>query len=134
MPSRASRSLTIAQVLTLLAATPPRLVALTAGMEPAPLRTPLALEKWSANDVLAHLCACADVWGNGMMTIIAEDMPTIGAVNPRTWIKRTDYFALDFQPALRAFAAQRAKLLAVLEPLPQDSWSRAATVTGGKAP
>jgi hypothetical protein len=35
---------------------------------------------------------------------------------------------------LRAFAAQRAGLLAVLEPLPREGWSRAATVTGaGKA-
>jgi hypothetical protein len=35
---------------------------------------------------------------------------------------------------LRAFATQRAELLAVLEPLPPEGWSRAATVTGaGKA-
>jgi hypothetical protein len=31
---------------------------------------------------------------------------------------------------LRAFARQRADLLAVLEPLPLKVWSRAATVTG----
>ncbi len=31
---------------------------------------------------------------------------------------------------MRAFATQRADLLAVLEPLPPEGWSRAATVTG----
>ena len=52
------------------------------------------------------------------------------AVNPRTWITQTDYLELEFRPSLRAFAVQRAALLAVLEALPPDGWSRAATVTG----
>jgi hypothetical protein len=83
--------------------------------------------------VLAHLRACADVWGNCIVTMIAEDRPTLRAVNPRTWIKRTDYRDLEFRPSLRVFATQRADLLAVLEPLPPDGWSRSATVTGAGA-
>jgi len=56
------------------------------------------------------------------------------AINPRTWIKTTDYPELGFRSSLRSFAAQRADLLAVLEPLPHEGWSRTATVTGaGKA-
>jgi hypothetical protein len=62
--------------------------------------------------------------------MVAEDRPTLRAVNPRSWIKRTDYRDLAFQPSLRAFATQRADLLALLEPLPHDGWARAATVTG----
>jgi hypothetical protein len=128
-----SRSHTIEQVLTLLAETPSRLEALTAGLERAQLQT-APNDEWSANDVLAHLRACADVWGGCIATIIAEERPTLRAVNPRTWITRTDYRELEFQPSLRAFAAQRAALLAVLELLPPDGWLRAATVTGaGKA-
>jgi hypothetical protein len=66
--------------------------------------------------------------------MLAEDRPTLRAVNPRTWIKRTDYLDLDFRPSLHAFATQRADLLALLEPLPPEGWARAATVTGaGKA-
>jgi uncharacterized damage-inducible protein DinB len=57
------RSLTIEQILTMLAATPLRIVALTAGLAPAQLHTPPAHGQWSANDVLAHLRACADMWG-----------------------------------------------------------------------
>ena len=125
-----SRSLVSEQVLTLLAATPPRLAALTAGLTPAALRTPPIPDEWSANAVLAHLRACADMWGGYIATMIAEDRPTLRAVNPTTWIKQTNYLDLEFQPSLGAFAVQRASLLAVLQPLPPAGWSRAATVTG----
>ena len=125
-----SLSLTTEQVLTLLAETPPRIAALTAGLAPAQLHTPPNHDGWSANDVLAHLRACADVWGNCIVAMIAEDRPVLRAVNPLTWIKKTDYLELEFRPSLRSFATQRADLLAVLEPLPPAGWSRAATVTG----
>ena len=122
--------LTIEQALTALAETPPRLTALTAGLTPAQLQTRPSPAEWSLNEILAHLRACADMWGGCMRTIIAEDRPTLRAVNPRTWIKQTNYLQLEFQPSLRAYARQRAKLLAVLKPLPPEGWSRAATVTG----
>jgi hypothetical protein len=123
----------IEQILTLLAEAPPRLAALTADLEPAQLKSRPDHEKWSANEVLAHMRACADMWGGSIMTILAEDGPTIRAINPRTWIKQTDYRDLDFQLSLRAFANQRAELMAVLEPLPREGWSRSATVTGAGA-
>ena len=128
------RSLTIEQVLTLLAETPRRIAALTAGLTPAQLRTAPNRDEWSVNDVLAHLRACADVRGNCIPAITAEDRPTLRAVDPRTWIKKTDYLELEFRPSFRAFAKQRADLLAVLEPLPHEGWSRAATVTGAGRP
>ncbi len=118
------------QILALLADAPPHIAALTDALESAQLRASPGLGEWSANDVLAHLRSCADVWGGCIATIIAEDMPTLRAVNPTTWIKRTNYLDLDFPPSLRAFTMQRAELLVVLESLPPESWSRAATVTG----
>lgn len=125
-----SGSRPIEQVLTLLAETPPRIATLTAGLTPAQLLRSPGLDAWSANDVLAHLRACADVWGDCMMAMIVEERPTLQAVNPTTWIKRTDYLERAFRPALRSFAMQRADLLAALGPLPRESWSRTATVTG----
>jgi hypothetical protein len=114
--------------------TPPRLAALTDGVTPAQLRAAPAPDEWSANDVLAHLRACADMWGKYIMAMLAEDTPTLRAVNPRAWIKQTNYRELDFQPSLHAFATQRAELLAVLKPLPAAGWSRSATVTGAGKP
>jgi hypothetical protein len=129
-----SGTFTIEQALTLLAETPLRLAALTEKQLPAQLRTAPSHDEWSANDVLAHLRSCADVWGKYMRRILTENGPTIRAVSPRAWIDRTDYLDLDFAPSLRAFTTQRAELLAVLEPLPSAAWHRAATVTGVGSP
>ena len=128
------RSLTIEQVLILLAETPLRIAALTTGLTSAQLRTAPNPGEWSANDVLAHLRSCADVWGSCIEVIIAQDTPTIRAVNPTTWIKGTNYLEQKFQPSLQAFTAQRTALLAVLELLAPEGWSRAATVTGAGKP
>jgi hypothetical protein len=49
-------------------------------------------------------------------------------------MEKTDYREQEFQPSLQAFTAQRADLLAMLEPLAPGSWSRAATVTGAGKP
>jgi len=124
------RLFTIEQVLTLLAETPPRIAEITAGLAPAQLHNPPGPDEWSANDVLAHLRACADVWGNCIATIIAQYTPTLRAVSPRTWIKKTNYLEQKFQPSLHAFTKQRTDLLAVLEPLARQCWSRKATITG----
>jgi hypothetical protein len=131
MPGKA---FTIEEILTLLAETPQRLAALTERLTPAELRAAHGHDEWSANDVLAHLRSCADVWGTCIATILADDRPTIRAVDPRTWIKSTDYPELEFRPSLQVFTAQRSELLAVLEALPPDDWSRAATVTGAGRP
>lgn len=129
-----SRSLTSEQVLTLLAASPPRITTHTAGLVPAQLHAIPSHGGWSVNDVLAHLRACADVWGNCIAAIIAQDTPTLRAIDPRTWMKDTDYLEQEFQPSFQAFTAQRTDLLAVLEALAPAAWSRAATVTGAGKP
>lgn len=128
------RQLPIEEILTRLAGAPERIAALTDGLEPERLRTAPAPDEWSAVEVLAHLRACADVWGGCIATILAEDHPTIRAIDPRTWMQRTDYPALEFRPSLDAFTRQREELLATLEALPADAWSRAATLTGAGRP
>jgi hypothetical protein len=126
--------LTTEQILTILAATPSRLADLTEGLAPAQLLASLEPGEWSARDVLAHLRACSDMWGKYIVVILNEDRPTFKAVNPTTWIKKTDYREQQFEPSLQAFTAQRADLLAVLKPLTPDAWSRTATVTGSGKP
>ncbi|MDP9251781.1 MAG: DinB family protein [Chloroflexota bacterium] len=126
--------LAIDQVLAALTEQPKALAALTAGLPRARLHGSPRRGEWSLNDVLAHLRSCADMWGKYMAMIIAEDQPTIRAMNPTTWIKSTNYPELEFAPSFRAFTEQRAELLALLRPLPKAAWSRTATVTGGGAP
>lgn len=127
-------SLTIEQVLALLAETPRRLEALTDGLEPARLRTAPGDGEWSANDVLAHLRACADVWGGFIAAILAEDRPTLKGMDPRHWPKQADYLVAEFRPSLHAFATHRAALLAVLESLLPEGWARTATVMAWGTP
>jgi hypothetical protein len=121
-------------VLTLLAEAPPRIAEITAGLDEDRAHAFPSEGEWSVNDVLAHLRSCADVWGDYIARILAEERPTIRAVSPRTWIKRTDYREIPFAPSLEAFLAQRAGLLAVLQPLSAEEWSRAAIVFTVGAP
>ena len=120
----------IEQVLALSAETPRRIALITGCMQAHQLRVSIEDGGWSATDVLAHLRSCADVWGQGIASMIAEDRPSIRAVNPRTWVKSTGYAEQDFQSSLDAFARQRAELLATLQSLAAEDWSRSATVTG----
>jgi hypothetical protein len=129
-----ARNLSHEQILTLLTATPPRIAELTNCLAPEQYLAAPHPAEWSANQVLAHLRSCADVWGSCIAVILSEDAPTIRAINPRTWMEKTDYREQEFQPSLQAFTAQRADLLAMLEPLAPGSWSRAATVTGAGKP
>jgi hypothetical protein len=129
----AKTSLTADEVLTLLAESPRRIAAVTADVAPARLQRRPNPDEWSANDVLAHLRSCADMWGSCIAAMLAQDKPTLRAIDPRTWMKQTDYPELDFRRSFRSFMKQRADLLAVLETLPRKGWSRSATVTGAGA-
>ena len=119
---------TIEQALNVLSETPTRIAALTGALSAAQLQTRPEPEAWSINEVLAHLRACADVWGGYIARIIAEDTPAIRAVSPRTYIKRTDYPQQAFKSSFDAFTAQRSELLTVLNRLTPTDWSRAAMV------
>jgi hypothetical protein len=122
------------KILALLAEGPSHIAKITAGLTEAQLHAAPGPGEWSANEVLAHLRSCSDVWGSCIVRILNQDAPTIRAVSPRTWIRRTNYLEQKFQPSLQAFTAQRAELLAVLEPLKPKIWSRSATITGAGTP
>lgn len=128
------RLFTIEEVIPMLAEGPPLIAEITAPLSPELLRTAPAQDEWSATDVLAHLRASGDVWGDAIDRILTEDHPTFRAVNPVTWIKQTNYRDLEFRPSFRSFEAQRAELLSLLESLPPEDWERAATVTGAGRP
>src|SRR5579862_3167603 len=87
----AATSVPTGTILERLSETPRRIAALTAGMSAAQAQRSPSPDEWCVNDVLAHLRACADVWGGHIEAILAEDEPARQGVNPRTWIKRTNY-------------------------------------------
>jgi hypothetical protein len=130
----ARQLMTIQQELSILRDTPGRLRDLASGLTEARLRAAPEPDEWSVTEIVAHLRSCADVWGDAIEAIAATDHPTIRAVGPVTWIRNTDYRELKFAVSLQAFTKQRGRLLALLEQLPDDGWSRSATVLGGGRP
>ena len=116
--------------LTILEATPRRIASAVEGFENARLHFKLDESVWSANDILAHLRACADVWSKSMTSMIEQDHPTLRYVSPRMWIKKTDYLTLEFHPLLLIFTAQRSDLVTWLKALSPEQWARGATFTG----
>lgn len=126
--------LTVEQILDMLEAAPLRIAEIAAPLTPEQLRRPPAVDEWSINDVLAHLRSCCDVWGGCIASMLAEENPTLRAVDPRTWMVSTEYPNLEFRPSFEAYAAQRKELLVVLRALPPDAWQRTATMVGSGAP
>lgn len=120
----------IRATLKALVATPKEIARIARGRSEAVLHRPPAPDAWSARDIVAHLRACAEVWGRSIDRMIAEHDPTIRYVSPRSWIKRTDYLSQNFAESLRAFAEVRRGLLDALVGLDVAGWSRRATFTG----
>ena len=130
----ARQLMTTEQILSVLRETPERFRWLTADLSETSLHAAPEAGEWSVAEIAAHLRSCADVWGRAINAIVVTDHPAIRAVSPTTWIKRTDYRELAFASSLRAFSAQRDNLLALLGDLPDQGWSRSATVLGGGRP
>jgi hypothetical protein len=116
--------------LTMLASTPKQIARIARGHDERQLHRKPAPEAWSARDIVAHLRACAEVWGRSIGRMIEEDHPTIRYVSPRGWIKKTDYLDQGFQVSLQAFSEARTALLDTLRTLDAAGWSRRATFTG----
>lgn len=130
----ARQLMTLEQILSILRDTPGRISGLTGDLTEARLHAAPEPGEWSVAEIVAHLRSCADVWGEAIEMIAVTDHPTIRAVSPTTWIKATDYRELAFASSLQAFSKQRDQLLALLAQLPDQGWSRSATVLGGGRP
>src|SRR5215469_15435967 len=98
-------------VIEMLKTTPSRIASESRGLSEKELNWKPAADSWSANEVLAHLRACANVWGGTIMKILTQDNPTFRHVSPRTWIRKTNYLDLDFKVSFLAFRKQREDLL-----------------------
>ena len=84
----------------------------------------------SAQEIVAHLRACAEVWGRSINRMLAEDHPTIRYVSPRGWIRKTNYLQVSFCDTLQAFSQERVVLVRTLSKLTANDWVRGATFTG----
>lgn len=118
----------IQQFLRLLVATPGRISAAANAVSQSQTYLKPDSRSWSAQEVLAHLRACADVWGSYIESMLADEEPVLPDIHPRRYLMQTDYPSLDFTDSLKAFSRQRRKLLKALTSLHFDDWSRGALI------
>jgi hypothetical protein len=118
----------IEKLLQILAETPHRIASVSRNLENAQLHFKPDENVWSANDILAHLRSCGDVWGKSIQAMLTEDTPTLRYVSPRTWIKKTNYPKLEFRTSFQIYIQQRDELLSLLNGLTVEEWSRGALI------
>jgi hypothetical protein len=116
------------KVLQLLTETPRRIAAATSAVEPERLQAKADAQSWSVNEILAHLRACVDVWGETIDRMLTQEQPTLRHISPRTYLRKTHYVEIPFAESWALFVAKRTALLAQLQPLTFEQWSRSATI------
>jgi len=120
----------IYRILELLPKGPLRIAQATHEIEAAQLELRTEFEPWSVGDILAHLRACADVWGSGIIEMLTQDHPTMRYVSPRSWMRKPKYRDETFDIALETFTEERQKLVQELTELDETGWLRRGTYTG----
>ena len=92
-----------------LASTPARLRELSRRLDDAALAVRPSADEWSANEIIAHLRANADVWGSSIQRMIDEDHPTIRYFSPRGVMRKPEYTDRSFTEAFELFEAARRR-------------------------
>jgi len=124
---KATRS-EIEKYLSTISETPQRIARATTGFDEARLQFKADRQPWSANDILAHLRSCADLWTHSIYAMLAENEPVFSDIDERKWARVTRYAELPFGESFQTFSLQRENLLRVLKALPFESWERSAII------
>jgi hypothetical protein len=118
------------RAIELLKQGPLRIKKATQYVQTAQLHVRTNEEPWSVDDLLIHLRACSDVWGETIMVMLTEDNPSQRYQSPRTFMKKPKYQNGEFAIALDSYTHERQKLVEVLTDLDPAGWSRPGTYTG----
>jgi hypothetical protein len=123
----------ISRIVAHLTHAPLRVETATRSLQTTQLYLRSDVEPWSVSDILAHLRACSDVWGNSIIAMLTRDNPTLRYVSPRSWMNKPLYREQAFDVALVSFTQERQKLVKALAELDEAGWLRRATFTGVSA-
>lgn len=124
----------ISRVLELLKQSPLRIGKIIRTVQTERLYVRTAEEPWSVSDILVHLRACSDVWGETIITMLTEDNPTQRYKSPRAFMKKPKYQDQEFAAALTSYTQERQKLVKMLRSLDETGWARPGTYTGTTPP
>jgi hypothetical protein len=118
----------IEKYVQILSETPLRISQAAKGLDKTRLQFKADKKSRSANDILAHLRSCADLWTHSIYAMLAENEPLFSDINERKWAKVTRYAELPFAESFQMFSLQRENLLHVLKALPFEAWERSAII------
>lgn len=118
----------IESFVQILSETPLRISQAANGLGEVRLQFKADKKSWSANDILAHLRSCADLWTHSIYAMLAEKEPVFSDINERKWANVTRYTESPFAESFQAFSLQRENLLRVLRALSFASWERSAII------
>jgi hypothetical protein len=92
------------------------------GVPTTKLRKRPAPDKWSVNEILAHLADAEIVGGFRMRFILGAPGSPIAGFDQDAWVKSLHYEKRDARKSLEQFRALREANLALLETLTPEQW------------
>ena len=116
--------------LETLRQTPKVFARLAADFTETQLRLRPSPDEWSLQEILAHLHACAEVWGDDIERMIALDGTRFTKPHPRKVMVLERHTLPPFADAIVTFDALRKHQLTHLQELEIDYWDRGATING----
>lgn len=108
--------------LAVLAATASRLARLIEGVSSADLRRRPAPDKWSVNEILAHLADAEIVGAFRMRFILGAPGAPVVAYDQDAWAVSGHYERRDPRKSLEQFRVVREGNLALLDSLEREQW------------
>jgi hypothetical protein len=108
--------------LAVQATTPKKLERLIKGVSTAKLRKRPAPDKWSVNEILAHLAETEIVGGFRMRLILGAPGTPIPAFDQDAWVISGHYEKRDPRKSLEQFRVVREANLALLKSLTPEQW------------
>jgi hypothetical protein len=89
----------------------------------------IAPGKWSVRQIVAHLADMEMVGSHRMRQVIAEENPTLTAVDQDAWTDKLDYPRRKPKQSLETFRRIRAENYELLKGLPESAFDRAGNHT-----
>src|SRR4029450_1262018 len=108
--------------LALQAAAPDKLASLVKGLSAADLARRPAPEKWSIQEIVAHLADDELVGGYRLRMILSSPGTAIQGFDQDVWVRTGRYETRDVSSALELFRILREANLALLRSLSAEEW------------
>jgi hypothetical protein len=108
--------------LSVMAATPKKLVKLLKGISRAALSRRPAADKWSLSEILAHLADAEVSYSWRIRSILAASGRVVQAYDQDTWARLFNYQKQDPRLSLDGYRIERERNVQLLRMTPKEMW------------